>query len=374
MAIFKNVSLSKDQWRAVNKGLTALARENLKRMQRDAAKAETLGDARSRQRTTDVQRRHTLNAALANAEANFRHEHHRIGHTSDWREKWREHYQEAVDEARAELADFDAERSKPAETVAEGGLFAKCEAFLVKNRDAIFRECVAPLPAKATIESLNKLRDEIETLEEAIENVNLAPLTLPEAMTVIDRSIEKLAKSGAPDLFGPTRFAIEYGDKRAQGHVIWPEQTIVTGKAIHKLPDGFGMLFWAFKDLIRDKLEAECRARIESSKFAPISATDRDARKAELSAQLLAAERVEETIVAHLQAKGDSRAVRRGDANPLALLGIEIVGKIEEKRSGPGSLAEGFYNPPMEKPADQKLPRSSEWVSKGPRNSDVAKD
>jgi hypothetical protein len=283
-----------------------------------------------------------------------------------------------LEDAKNAFASFDSERKariarlRALQNDTESALLERCERFLSAYPRALFMEVSVAIPAGDLSKHLTKKRDAISNKKCEIENIDLAPVTPDEAIAIVDRDIEKFARDGAPDLYGPTRFEGTHSYTRRQGVTRWPE--IWTGTGGHRLRDGFALIFWAFKEVIRERLVAEVRERIARSKFAPIAIADREPLRQKMETELLQLEREEEAIISALQDAGDKNAVRRFNADPRAVLGIEIIeGTITETQS-PRSLAEYIAEPKMKTPADQTLPRQSQWLNTGPRNADAGAD
>ncbi|MDR6303068.1 hypothetical protein GGQ85_000749 [Nitrobacter vulgaris] len=365
-----NRMLPADELKKIKRRLPSYGRSAIRRMENDVRNARAIDEGKWRViGVEDVQERYRLRTAYERAESYLTRVKANGANLNEAAPFILER-----DEARDALTAFEEDREsrlsqlRDAKSRTEGGLLERCKRFLSGHSQTTFKELVAPVTKGDLSKVLIATRYAIASKNADIANLDLAPVTLAEATAHIDHDIEKFARAGAPDTYMALRFLATNSNTRRHGFTRWPE--VWTGINGRKINDGFSLVFWALKDLIRDKLVAEAKQRIESSAFPPIAIADRAPREAQLRAELLDLERTEEAIVAALQAKGDANVVRRYNADPRALLGIEIVTTEPTHGKSGDSLAQYTHEPKMEAPKGQSLPRSSKWVNQGARNTD----
>jgi hypothetical protein len=365
-----NRMLPRDELKKVERRLPDSARAALRRMRNDARNAKTLGEGKWRTiGVADIEERYALRVAYERTELVLSRT---VGNSDEMK-----YALEPRNEAREALAAFDTNRNIRLEQIralqnrTEGGLIENCERFLSGCQHAQFKEYIASIPAGDLSKAFARTREAITKKYADIESEKLAPVTLEEATAHIDHDIQKFAQAGRPDIYATLRYEATNANTRQHGYTRWPE--VWTGTGRRKIQDGFALVLWALKDQIRERLVAEAKERIESSAFASIAIADREPREIQLRAELLELERTEEAVIAALQAKGDANVVRRHNADPRALLGIEVV-LTEIEHLGSGSLVAQYEPPKMVTPSGQKLPRDSAWLNQGPRNADIADD
>ena len=188
-----------------------------------------------------------------------------------------------------------------------------------------------------------------ETIADAVELASVATLavasemdqvlsatfSLEEAYAAAERDIERHAKIGAPNIAkvlrrnaGLSVAGKSHRYKEVPGSVEWPTEWLEGSQSRAEL--GVAFTIWMFKSEMIERAKQEIRAA-----FAPANALDdktRTARLAELDAQLLAAQRVEEAW--RVQAdKAGLIIARKSQSNVLAYLGIERVTNEQANRS-----------------------------------------
>ncbi|MBN9004563.1 MAG: hypothetical protein J0H40_04030 [Rhizobiales bacterium] len=353
----------------IERRLPEYARTALRRIRSDARSADALSEGKWKQTVADGEKRMALRIDAERAESYLRRT----------RDSYPEYIKEAgaaLIEAQTALAEFDAEREtrkqklQEMQRATEGNHLDRCLRFLTANEHAKFYERIAPAPTGDLRKHLVKIRAEIDGKRGEIESIDLAPLTLNDATAAIDADIAKLVASG-PDIYGVTRYEGTNARTRRQGAIRWPEAW--TGTGGRRVPDGLAALAWLFPDALREKLVNDADERIKKSAFTPIAISDREPMRMRLHAELLDMERIEEATVFALQSANDTTAIRRHDADPRAVLGIEVE-QAKREAHGAGSLADPVEIPKMETPPDAKLVRSSKWTSQGPRLSDTVTD
>lgn len=354
--------LSQEELRAITRRLPAHARAVLRHMNSAASDADAADEARWQQHNLDIKKRGELVKDIKSAEAAYEN-----AAMYGKPKKVLEARARTVAEAREELAIFNrhaderAERAKARRAKNEESLLSKIHGVLAQYRHATFVERPVELPSGEPKAALAKVRSTIDEKTQAISNADLAPVTYDEAMAKVDAELDRVATEGEPDTFSVTRYATVFGKNRSQGTIRWRTDYV----ASEFFPSGFKLTVWALKDVIRAKLEADIKARIERSEIEPLSITARKQVKARLAAEILDLEYVECRLIAALQADGDESVSRRYDTNPLAVLGIEVI-PAAEKPQGVGSAAAATVFPVE----GQKMPVSRGWVRDGARYAD----
>ncbi len=277
--------MSDKDFRAIARRGPSYVRAALKRFKRATDNAEAASDGRWQQHNRDIDRRHKLKAAVLNAEYDLR----------EADTKQHAALEPTLTDAREELAQYEADVANRAERERERPsrdeitFYAKARAFIITNRNATFTERLASLPSGDPNRNLVKVRATITDYAAEINDADLAPLPFDDVMKGVDRELNTIAAEGAPGTFGVTRFAKLFGNNRRQGNREWRTDYIASAF----FPSGFKLCVWAFKDVIREKLAAEIRTRIETSEFEPIAIADREPRKEAIRAKLLELERTE---------------------------------------------------------------------------------
>jgi hypothetical protein len=181
---------------------------------------------------------------------------------------------------------------------------------------------------KADAAAIDARREEIRRIRAEVHQLRSALVPASEAKERLRREIDKLAGKGAVG-------ALTLLEARGGG-LVWP---IITGRAElfghAQLPDGFAQLVgfagleildtaalfcWLHRDALLERLEQEIDDCADDA--AAISAADRSAKETGLLAALLEQERIEELLI-ELAASEGRDIIRRDDADPRAVLGVQ---------------------------------------------------
>lgn len=174
-------------------------------------------------------------------------------------------------------------------------------------------ERIVPAPAKARKgDDLAPLRAAIYEKEEEALLIGQTPDTYDDMVRRSDNAIDALAAEGAPRINARKRTGDPANLKSEVTIGLQGNMLIGDG--------GAKLLIW----LMRDELKAKVRSLIPRHPDA-MTVAQREKRLAQIAAEKLDLERREEAVIEALEQQG--RAVeRRPDADPRAILGVEIVG------------------------------------------------
>jgi hypothetical protein len=174
----------------------------------------------------------------------------------------------------------------------------------------------SPVPFEASDESaraaVDRHRATIKELRGELDKVRTAPLTRAEVKNFVTAWITQHAARGRPH--------IQVGHERAD--VLFENtRALVPGDRLNA-PLSADTLVWLFRDELAVAMEREVDALTLDN---ALSREDRSARLGQLRIQLLSAERAEEAAIERAEGEGTVIA-RRPDCDPLAVLGIQVVG------------------------------------------------
>ncbi|HEX3860381.1 MAG TPA: hypothetical protein VHY35_01660 [Stellaceae bacterium] len=189
---------------------------------------------------------------------------------------------------------------------------------------ALHADDVAPKHKGSIADAVDHARAEIAKLVDDLALTGTAPLPAAEAKAIARRQVFEMAARGAPAV----------GALVASGApAIWPRaaQTApitgvaatggaVTGFASPAWQDTPAVLAWLFRESMIEALEDEIDAIADDSRALP--AADRASRRRKIEADLLAAERREESFIRLAEASGLNLS-RRAGADPRAVLGLD---------------------------------------------------
>lgn len=185
-----------------------------------------------------------------------------------------------------------------------------------------FREASVPLPAKkAPADALAEARANIGKISETKRAASRASIPLSEAEASIIADIDRAAGKGL-NVGSALRRHVRLNGRVERGRMIWPTRRIMTANGMSDVPDGFALLVWLNRDELKKRALEALRAAHDPKNA--LSDEDRAARLAELDAELLAQERIEEAAVEACEAAG-IRVYRRPNADPRAVLGVEVI-------------------------------------------------
>jgi hypothetical protein len=181
--------------------------------------------------------------------------------------------------------------------------------------DAVFEEYRGTFQTKirATPGEIDKLRNRIAELRADLHEVKSSPYPLRVACATIRRQIEELAARGQPDVLR----TIELNRPVAFRHTLIREPGIA-----FEVPDTLALFAWVHKDALLQKLETEL-AELADSDADALDDEQRVERERRILAEILDIERAEERAIELCESDG-LHIERRGDADPLAVLGITM--------------------------------------------------
>ncbi|WP_156948925.1 hypothetical protein [Bradyrhizobium sp. WSM1417] len=180
---------------------------------------------------------------------------------------------------------------------------------------------------ESPVAALDRIRHRLRELAADRHRVECASFPSSHAKARARAMIEQLAERGAVDV-GPL--------VEADHEIVWPstmtrlglaavagpDGTRVLGHAMGEQLDTQALLAWLLRDAIVVRLEAEIDAVADDAAALPAEA--RAEKLAEIASDVLSAERAEAALVWALQRAGQP-IEHRADANPLAVLGIQLV-------------------------------------------------
>ena len=155
-------------------------------------------------------------------------------------------------------------------------------------------------------EAIERLRGEIEDLQAERAAVASAPLPLDQALDVLRKHLDHLAKAAGPDLAGIAHAA-----------AIGARQS-----ALLATPRDPLLLFAALaRPLVEESLTAAVRWFYEGNQLTGMAPADRDARLAEIDQRIAALEFEEESTISEAEALG-MNIPRRINVDPAIVLGL----------------------------------------------------
>ena len=180
-------------------------------------------------------------------------------------------------------------------------------------------------PNETWLAAVERTRDAIGDLTHQTRSVEVAPMPSGEARTKAKQEIERLANSGRPGALALLERA---------GGIAWPVSPLrgvaLTDGNIPQIVDALALIAW----LLPKEMTAAVERAVSEDADDDNALTDaqRKARFKQIADQILALSRDEENLIE--QAEGEGIAiVRRGDADPRAVLGLVSSLPSPEKRS-----------------------------------------
>jgi len=159
---------------------------------------------------------------------------------------------------------------------------------------------------------IEALRSELAAIQEQLAAIAAAPYPASASKLAATALVDRLAAAGAPNC----ALAVATGGEPALGRVTYP----IVGTAPLFLQDTAGLVIWALRDLIVDKINHAIDA-VAGDDAGALSQVERDRRSAELRERTLKLERVE--VAAIEQAEAAGLAINhRVDVDPRAYLGL----------------------------------------------------
>lgn len=189
-------------------------------------------------------------------------------------------------------------------------------------------EFAPPLPifkkGETPESALRSLRLEIAERTRELRGVDKLPLTLEEGLAHAIREINEKCASGAVDWSRCMRMyevSASPNVPRRQGTVAWPK-TYMAGDGpdgVVELPNGLALAVYLNREVLIEKARKQLGELAQPERA--LALNDRPQRKADLAAAILAAERIEQTLLDAVHADGGTTPWRH-DASALAVLGI----------------------------------------------------
>jgi hypothetical protein len=162
-------------------------------------------------------------------------------------------------------------------------------------------------PGETVSAAIANVRMEIADLGRALAKVKLAPLPVGDRQELVDQYVVELIRRGRPHVsVQRDRLKVE-----CRGDMFVAE-------------DVLALLAWAAPEPLARSLDREVAALPLPLQVDAMPANERIQRVAEIEEQLLILERREEALIERAAAD-DLDILRRGDASPLAVLGVVIV-------------------------------------------------
>jgi hypothetical protein len=162
-------------------------------------------------------------------------------------------------------------------------------------------------------------REKIKELRAEMDTVRKAPLTNPEVRHFVTAWVRDHAERGRP--------VIEVDHDRANVAFTNARALVAGDRLVAQAPTDF--FIWLMRDQVAEALLREADSL---SLKGAMTREDRAARLEQLRIQLLAAERAEEAAIMAAAEQG-TVVLRRADADPLAVLGIQVVGAAAATRA-----------------------------------------
>jgi hypothetical protein len=173
-------------------------------------------------------------------------------------------------------------------------------------------------PAGETLESVAAKQDDVL---EAILDVDRAPVPFEEAVTAVDRELDRRAMDGEPNL-----------SRLMKGDRLELPEDVVFSKDLNRsltLERGASFAVWLHRDAIRKRLLAGLKEKYEGVEG--ISARDRKHRRAALEAEFLRLQRIESRLCREAADLGEPVTFRK--LHPLAWYELVRVEDAEPQRA-----------------------------------------
>jgi hypothetical protein len=205
----------------------------------------------------------------------------------------------------------------------------------IYETEAPIKETVSD--SEAVEDGVLRCREEILRLSAEKASVAIATPPLTDLHLAANVHVEALAKRGAP------RIAVVNGQLSVRPSVIEAGGNI--GSPTGKHEGTLAHLAWLFPEALRDRLHQEIDRQHEADVKRGVlvmSCAERDARIAAIDREVLLLEREEEFLV-ELGETFELHLPRRDDADPRAVLGIEVGRRrnqnAEKQRQKPRAVA-----------------------------------
>ncbi|MHC6158305.1 hypothetical protein ACVSQB_42155 [Bradyrhizobium elkanii] len=178
------------------------------------------------------------------------------------------------------------------------------------------------------IDALERLRLRIRELEAHAHQIRSAPFPSEAKKRDAAALIARLAERGAPSISAmiddnASEIAWPYTLQEHNLIAVVPDaNTRVVGTASGQVPDVIGLLCWALRDTLTEKVNELIETNSDDA--AALPADEREKQLAQIEADKLMTERKETTLVQAAQAAGEA-VEHRHDISVLAALQLELV-------------------------------------------------
>lgn len=218
--------------------------------------------------------------------------------------------QREIDEIEAELTRLQSvQRLRNSLAASHRQTVLAVGAWLQQQSPAARFAAASAIKATGELGSLEAVRESIARLKAQLAEIELAPLSADDLKAQARELVDRLAQRGAPVL----------NLSRGGFDVRWRSRTDAGTTAMNS-EDVISTLAWLNRDAVTAALEAQIDRTLADIQSTPLSLSEREKRKQEIAAELLAAERTEEALIETMP-----DVPRRPDADPRAVLGIEII-------------------------------------------------
>lgn len=187
-----------------------------------------------------------------------------------------------------------------------------------------FRRCIVtpPKAPRGYLPAVEQLRGELRVVGERRQEIETAPLPPNELLNRAVREIDAVAKHGALRINPCARGPEPVTSLQELLRISAVPVSEAGGLNIFGTGAGGGALFaWLHRDALVERVEQMISALPTKG---CLSDEEREARLAEIDASRLEVERAEEALICKAEAEGQT-IPRRTDANPLAILELEMV-------------------------------------------------
>jgi hypothetical protein len=213
-----------------------------------------------------------------------------------------------------------------------------CERWLRDGRPmgCMLEDRDAPTPklnkGEDLLGALQRIRARVNDLKQELLKIERAPLPVQYCKEKAREQIEELAARGKPNVLALVKRGgqIIFPEQRTQVDIVNAPQPML-GFALR--PDTVALFAWAHRDALLKKLEAEIDAVDAASSEAAMTPEQRQVAEAEIGQTLLQVSREEAALVWQAQEK-HLPAEHRQDANPVAILGLELIARTQREPSG----------------------------------------
>jgi hypothetical protein len=211
---------------------------------------------------------------------------------------------------------LEAERNRHAHRHRQiAGLLSKINEFLMRLHPSTVLEVVPAAEitlqeGQTWVDAIDATRRDVAALQGQRSVIASAPLPMTDQLKCVEQYVEKIGRQARPAVSVLQNGTLRVGFRDV---FVEPEQVLA-------------LLAWIDPQKVRDALthELESKPRVTGA----MSASERLERMAEIEAQLLQAERIEESLIERA-AKAGFDILRRVDHDPRAVLGVIVKAKAK---------------------------------------------